>query len=71
MIMNNVTFEEMLCFAKVYSIFLGMASPSSASKREKDLAVEAMKKMADNRNDWTQEQKEIYKAIADLVKNQS
>ena len=48
-----------------------MASPSSASKREKDLAVEAMNKMADNRNDWTQEQKEIYKAIADLVKNQS
>ena len=69
--MNRVTFEEMLCFAKVYSIFLGMASPSSVSRHEKDLAIEAMKKMADNRNDWTQEQKDVYKAIADLVKNQS
>ena len=69
--MNSVTFEEMLCFAKVYSIFLGMTSPSSLSRHEKGLAIDAMKKIADNRNDWTQEKNDVYKAIADLVKNQS
>lgn len=69
--MNPVSFAEMLGFAKVYSAVCGLSSPASVSKYEKDLAAEALKKMADNRNDWTHEQKESYKCLVDFVKEQS
>lgn len=70
-VVNNITFEELICFSKVYSVLLGMTSPLSVSKYEKDLAYEAIKKMADNRYDWTHEQKELYKLLVDYVKKQS
>ena len=69
--MNYLTFEEMICFAKIYSVFAGMASPESISKLEKDLAFEAMKKIAYNRDDWTLEKKELYKALVDIAKEQT
>lgn len=68
--MNPLTFGEMIGFAKVYSVCLGALSPSTVSKQEKELAVEAMKKIADDRRDWTEEQKMLYKALADYVKEQ-
>ena len=68
--MNTLTFGEMIGFAKVYSVCLGMLSPATVSKQEKELAVEAMKKMADDRRDWTEEQKILYKMLADFVKEQ-
>lgn len=61
----------MICFSKAYCALLGLTSPLSVSKCEKDLAYEAIKKMADNRYDWTHEQKELYKLLVDYVKNQS
>ncbi len=45
--MNPLTFGEMIGFAKVYSVCLGALSPATVSKQEKELAVEAMKKIAD------------------------
>ncbi len=42
-VVNNITFEELICFSKVYSVLLGMTSPLSVSKYEKDLAYEAIK----------------------------
>ncbi len=69
--MNPITLAEMLGFAKVYSAVFGLSSPMSVSRYDKDLAAEAMKKMADNLNDWTHEQKESYKLLVDFVKEQS
>ena len=68
--MNPLTFGELIGFAKVYSVCLGALSPATVSKQEKELAVEAMKKIADDRRDWTEEQKMLYKALADYVKEQ-
>lgn len=69
--MNNMTPEEMISLAKVLSVFMGSSSPTYVSNSEKTLAVEALKKLADKRNDWTQEQKNVYKALADIVKEQA
>ena len=52
-------------------MFMGVMSPAEVSRQEKELAIEAMKKMAENRDDWTREQKETYKVLADIVKEQS
>ena len=60
--------NELMCFAKVYSVVMGLASPMSVSKREIDVAIEALKKNADNRWDWTQEQKDLYKLMLDFAK---
>ena len=68
--MNNMTFGEMISFAKMFNVVLGLASPASVTNHERELAYEAMKKLADNRADWTQEQKELYKLIADFAKKQ-
>lgn len=69
--MNNITIEELVCFTKVLSVFMGVMSPAEVSRQEKELAIEAMKKMAENRDDWTHEQKEAYKVLANIVKEQS
>ena len=69
--MNNMTPEEMISLAKVLSVFMGSSSPTYVLNSEKTLAVEALKKLADKRNDWTQEQKNVYKALADIVKEQA
>ena len=69
--MNNMTPEEMISLTKVLSVFMGSSSPTCVSNSEKTLAVEALKKLADKRNDWTQEQKYVYKALADIVKEQT
>ena len=69
--MINLSDDEMICFARVLSVFMGVLSPVDVSNHEKELAIEAMKKMADYRNDWSQEQKDIYKTLADFVKGLS
>jgi len=33
-----------------------------------DMTIEILKKMADNRNDWSDDQKEVYKLLADFAK---
>ena len=69
--MSNIIIEELVCFTKVLSVFMGVLSPAEVSLQEKELAIEAMKKMAENRDDWTHEQKETYKVLADIVKEQT
>lgn len=64
-----MTLYEMICFAKVYNAALGLTDRRTVSSQEIDVVIELLKKNADNRNDWTQEQKDTYKAIADYAKD--
>lgn len=66
--MNNITFFELVSFAKAFSKVFAIDRQVSVTKEEEKAAIEALKKMSENRDDWTQEQKEIYKAFADLAK---
>ena len=69
--MINLSEDEMICFARVLSVFIEGLSPADVSNHEIELAIEAMKKMADYRYDWSHEQKDIYKTLADFVKGLS
>lgn len=66
--MNNISFFEMLSFAKAFSTAFVPNRCVSMTKEEAKAAFEVLKKMNENRTDWTQEQKEVYNAVADLAK---
>ena len=64
-----MSFYELICFTKVYNAAFGFAPRTSVSKEEINITFEVLKKMADNRLGWSQEQKEIYKLLVDFVKS--
>ncbi len=64
-----ISFYELTCFTKVSNAAFGICSSTSISKAEFDIAFEVLKKLTDNRCDWTQEQKEQYKLLVDFVKH--
>ena len=66
-----MNFFEMLCFAKLFSAVMQGNPIRSISSMELDAASEALKQITDQRQDWTQEQKEIYKMMVDCAKEQS
>ena len=66
--MTNITFFELLSFAKAFSKTFAMDQRISMTKEEAKAAFEVLKKINENRTDWTQEQKEVYKTVADLAK---
>ncbi len=63
-------FCEMLCFAKLFSSAMGDRK-TTINPNEVDIAAETLKKLADNRNDWNQEQKELYKLLVDYAKKKT
>lgn len=63
-----MNFQEMICFAKVYQAALYPQYRHSVSKPEVETTIELLKKMADERQDWSDEQKEFYKLMADFAK---
>ena len=66
--MNIFTEYELSCYNKVLGAALGKVDRSTVTKQEFDITVELLKKNADNRSDWTEEQKRDYKILADYVK---
>lgn len=63
-----MNFYEYISFAKVYNAAMNPQYRSSVSITDIDVTIEILKKMADNRLDWSDEQKEAYKLLADYVK---
>ena len=64
-----MNFQEMICFAKVYQAALYPQYRQSVTKTEVETTIEVLKKMADERQDWSDEQKEFYKSMADFAKD--
>lgn len=44
-------------------------NPKDITSNEKDVICEVLKRRADQRTDWSDEQKMVYKALADYVKS--
>ena len=61
---------EELCVTRVYQAALGMIDRKTITKKEIDITVEVLKKYADDRNNWSDQQKEAYKLLADFAKEQ-
>ncbi len=65
-----MTPHEEYCVARVYNAALGIIDRKTITKHEIDITIEILKKYADNRDDWTENQKEAYKLLADYAKEQ-
>lgn len=63
-----MNFYDFLSFAKVYNAAMNPQLRNSISNAEIEITVEILKKMADNRCDWSDDQKEVYKLLADFAK---
>ena len=65
-----MTIDEIIAFAKILVYASGDKSVT-VSEAEKQCAASALKRMADQRMDWTQEQRERYKTLVDAVEYMS
>ncbi len=63
-----MTFYQLTCYTKIYNAAIGYIDKRLVTQQEIEVAIEVLKKLADERDDWTDEQKELYKFIADISK---
>ena len=68
--MYNMTFEEMILFAKIVAYVSGDRTVNLTDV-DKDMAFNTLKKMTDGRCDMTEQQKKEFKAVIDLCKEMS
>jgi len=50
---------------------MGLLAKDTISSAETDIACEALKRTADQRYDWTEQQREVYKWLVDYAKGRS
>lgn len=65
-----MTNQEEYYVSRVYNAALGIIDRKTVTKHEIDITIEILKKYADDREDWTDDQKEAYKLLADYTKEQ-
>lgn len=66
-----MTLYEMICFAKLFAVATGKEPKDTLTSQELEIGSEALKKLADQRLDWTKEQKDLYKMLVDAAKELS
>ena len=63
----GMTLDEAILCAKMFSYAMGNRSVS-LTQMDKEAAFTMLKRIADQRWDWTEEQKQQYKTLAELCK---
>lgn len=63
---TEMTINEILLFAKILAFASGDRTVT-VTDLDKKMATEALKRMADQRYDWTDQQREQYKMLVDVV----
>lgn len=63
--------KEYSCLYKLYSVAMGKASKNSITKEEINVAAECLKKIAENKTDWSDDEKNLYKEYVDICKEMS
>ena len=66
-----MNFYDILSVAKLFAVATGNTKHITMSSAELGIASEALKKLADERDDWNEEQKEYYKILVDYAKEQT
>ena len=69
-IMYNMTLEEMMLCAKVFAYAMGDRS-INLHQVDRDSVVCMLKRMADQRWDWSENQKEQFKTFIEICKQQN
>ena len=62
-----MTYEQ-ICLFKLFCTAMGMMDRQSISQIEIEVACETLKRMTDQRYDWTDQQKSFYKFLVDFAK---
>ena len=65
--MYNISMEEMMLFAKIFAYAMGDKS-ISLNQIDKDAAFSVLNRMADQKWNWTEQQKANYKALLEACK---
>ncbi len=63
-----MTINEQLCITKLFFTAMGMMNPNMISNSEIEIACESLKRAEDQRCDWTDQQKGMYKCLVDWAK---
>lgn len=66
-----MNFSDMISFVKLFYVTVGGSQNVSLTSGEMEIACGVLKHMAEQRNDWNEEQKELYKTMVDLVKEKT
>ena len=65
--MYNYSYDEAILIAKIFAYAFGDKNVE-LTELDKSMAYDLIKKMVDQRADWTKQQKEQYKALVDVIK---
>lgn len=63
-----MNFSDMLSLAKLFTLATNSTATLTMSSEELEVACEVLKKLADEKAIWSQEQKEYYKLLVDYAK---
>jgi len=63
-----MTVDEQFCVTKLFFVAMGMMGQNTISSAELEIACEALKRMADQRYDWNDQQRGMYKWLVDYAK---
>ena len=63
-----MNFYEVISLAKLFARVFDGNSSITLSEAELEAASELLKELGDNRQDWTPQQRETYKALVDFGK---
>lgn len=66
-----MSFQEIMCLYKLMTVAFNPNSNIRLNQDELEIASEVLKKLADDAPNWTQEDKEKYKLLVDLIKESS
>lgn len=66
-----MNFSDMISFAKLFYVTIGGAQNMSLTSDKKEAACGVLKHIAEQRNDWNEEQKELYKTMVDFAKEKT
>lgn len=65
-----MNFYEFISFAKLFSLAYG-GSNITLTEEEGEVVSEILKRMSDDRMDWTSQQRDLYKGMVDFAKEYS
>lgn len=67
----NYSFFEAISLAKLFSRTIGGNNNMTLSDAELEAAAELLKRLGDDRQDWSVQEKETYKTMVDFAKETS
>lgn len=62
-----ITFDDCIGFERLYGRLLGNNTEIMISQHDKDGAANVLKELAEQKDNWTNEEKLLYKSLVEIV----